>query len=80
MMNLTYTTKNPHGLTRDMLIDEMLNKRALLEDVGHDRGLEDDLTIELYKMNERGESYATMVEYKNLYENAEREKWFGFEM
>jgi hypothetical protein len=26
MMNLNYTTKNPHGLTRDLLIEEMLRK------------------------------------------------------
>ena len=80
MKNLTYATKNPHGLTRDMLIDEMLDKQYLLNEVGRNRGLEDELTIELYKMNERGESYATMLEYKRLYENAERKEWFGFEM
>ena len=77
---MTYTTKNPHGLTRDLLIEKMLLKAELLDEVGHDRGLEDDLTIELYRMNERGETYATMLDYKRTYENAEANEWFGFEM
>ena len=77
---MMHTTKNPHGLTRDLLIEEMLLKAELLDEVGHDRGLEDDLTIELYHMNERGETYATMLDCKNTYENAEANEWFGFEM
>ena len=77
---MKYSTKNPHGLTRDLLIEEMLLKVELLDEVGHDRGLEDDLTIELYRMKERGETYATMLDYKRTYENAEANEWFGFEM
>ena len=77
---MKYTTKNPHGLTRDLLIEEMLLKAKLLDEVGHDRGLEDDLTIELYHMRERGETYTTMRDYRNAYENAEANEWFGFEM
>lgn len=77
---MKYNTKNPHGLTRDLLIEEMLLKAELLDEVGHDRGLEDDLTIELYRMKERGETYATMLDYRHTYENAEANEWFGFEM
>lgn len=80
MMNLNYTTKNPHGLMRELLIEDMIDKQYLLGQVGRDRGLEDELTIELYRMDERGETYAAMMEYKRLYEAAEREGWFGFEI
>lgn len=70
--------KNLHGYARDLAIDEQLNKLALLEEVGQNRGLEDPMVVELYRMNERGEDYATMVSYKTLYEGAEAEDWFGF--
>lgn len=61
-------------------MNEMAKKEALLNEVVTNRGFEDALTIELFRMKERGESYAMMVEYKNLYEGAESEDWFGFEM
>lgn len=80
MKNLNYSTKNPHGLTRDLLIEEMLDKQNLLNEVIRNRGFEDELTIELHHMNSRGETYLMMVEYKRLYEAAERDEWFGFEM
>lgn len=31
-MTYTYTTKNPHGRVRDLLIDEMLDKLAREEE------------------------------------------------
>lgn len=72
--------KNLHGYAREIAINEMMDKEALLNETVTNRGFEDELTIELFRMKERGETYAMMVEYKKLYENAEAEEWFGFEM
>lgn len=79
MMNLTYTTKNPHGLTREMLIDEMLNKRALLDIAAHEQGLENNSTIELFKMNENGENYITMKKFYDTVKAASYFEFFGFD-
>lgn len=69
--------KNLHGYAREIAIDEMLNKLELLEKAGHEWGLEDDSTVELYKMNERGESYVAMKKFYNLV-NAAMTEEFGF--
>lgn len=71
--------KNLHGYAREITIDEMLNKAELLEQAGREWGLEDDSTIELYRMNERGESYKIMLEFYKLV-NASLLEDFGFEM
>ena len=52
--------KNLHGYARELAIDEQLNKLDLLDKAGREWGLEDVATIELYKMNENGETYAMM--------------------
>jgi len=70
--------KNLHGYARELAIDEMLNKAELLEKAGREWGLEDDSTIELYRMNERGESYKTMMEFYKLVNASMAEDW-GFE-
>lgn len=51
----------------------------LLNEVVTSRGMEDELTIELFRMKDRGESYEMIKEYKKLYEGAEKEDWFGFD-
>lgn len=58
----------------------MKNIEILLNETITARGFEDELTIELFRMKERNESYETIVEYKKLYESAEEEDWFGFEI
>jgi hypothetical protein len=71
--------KNLHGITREIAIDEMPNKKELLEKAGREWGLEDVATIELYKMNENGETYVMMKKYYNLYNAAMVEGFFGFD-
>ena len=70
--------KNLHGYARELAIDEMLNKAELLEKAGKEWGLEDDSTIELYRMNERGETYKTMHNFYNLVNATMAEDYFGF--
>lgn len=55
--------KNLHGYARELAIDEMLNKLDLLEQAGKEWGLEDPCTIELYRMNENGKDYTTMLNF-----------------
>lgn len=74
---MKYTTKNPHGLTRDMLIEEQLNKQELLDKATHEWGLEDDGTIELYLMT-KSCTYRDMVTYYNL-RNEAMASDFGFD-
>ena len=71
--------KNLHGYAREIAIDEQLNKAELLEKAGREWGLEDVATVELYKMNENGETYAMMKKYYDLY-NAAMAEDFGFEI
>lgn len=72
--------KNLHGYARELAIDEQLNKLALLDKAGREWGLEDVATIELYKMNENGETYVMMKKYYDLYNAAMAEDFFGFEI
>lgn len=72
--------KNLHGYARELAIDEQLNKAELLDKAGKEWGLEDVGTIELYKMNENGETYAMMKKYYDLYNAAMAEDFFGFEI
>ena len=58
--------KNLHGYARELAIDEMLDKLDLLGNAGQEWGLEDDSTIELYRMNARGESYKIMHAFYKL--------------
>lgn len=69
--------KNLHGIAREIAIDEMLNKLDLLEKAGKSWGLEDPSTVEIYKMNENGETYAVMLRFYNLV-NASMVEDFGF--
>lgn len=48
--------------------------KSLLNEVVTTRGFEDALTIELFRMAERGESYEALVTYKNQYEAGELEE------
>lgn len=41
----------------------MVNKLYLLKQAGKVWGLEDPATIELYRMNENGEDYTTMLNF-----------------
>lgn len=68
--------KNLHGIAREIAIDEMLDKKALLEKAGKEWGLEDDGTIELYLM-EVNHTYREMLNYYNL-RNAAIAEDFGF--
>ena len=70
--------KNLHGYARELAIDEQLNKMELLEKAGREWGLEDVATVELYKMNENGETYIMMKKYYDLYNAAMAEGFFGF--
>lgn len=72
--------KKLHGIAREMAIDEMLNKEALLDEMVKTYGFEAVETIELFRMEERGESYAMMLTYKKLVDGAAAENWFGFEI
>lgn len=58
--------KNLHGYARERAIDEMINKLDLLEQADKEWGLEDLSTIELYRMNENGEDYVTMLNFLYL--------------
>ena len=71
--------KNLHGIAREMLIDEMLNKRALLDIAAREWGLEDNSTIELFKMNENGEDYITMKKFYDTVKVASYFEFFGFD-
>ena len=68
--------KNLHGYAREIAIDEMINKKELLEKAGREWGLEDDGTIELYLM-EKNHTYREMLNYYNL-RNAALVQDFGF--
>lgn len=72
--------KNPHGIARELMINEQIDKKALLDAMVQTYGFEDAATIELFQMNERGESYAMMLAYKKLVDGAAAEGWFGFEV
>lgn len=72
--------KNLHGYARELAIDEQLNKRELLDTACTSWGLEDVATIELFKMNENGETYVMMKKYFDLYNAAMAEDFFGFEI
>lgn len=48
--------------------------KNLLNEVVTARGFEDALTVELFRMAERGESYEALVAYKNRYEAGELEE------
>lgn len=48
--------------------------KNLLNEVVTTRGFEDALTVELFQMAERGESYEALVAYKNQYEAGELEE------
>ena len=48
--------------------------KSLLNEVVTTRGFEDALTVELFRMAERGESYEALVAYKNQYEAVELEE------
>jgi len=71
--------KNLHGYARDLAIDEQLNKKELLDKAGKEWGLENVATVELYKMNENGDTYVMMKKYYDLY-NAAMAEDFGFEI
>ena len=58
--------KNPHGIAREMLIDEMLNKAALVDKAVAEWGLEYDGTVTLATMAQNGTSYAVMVRFYNV--------------
>ena len=64
--------KNLNVNTYKAAIDELLNK------AGREWGLEDDSTIELYAMSERGESYDAMKKFYDLTNEAMAED-FGFD-
>lgn len=68
--------KNLHGIAREIAIDEMLDKKALLEKAGHEWGLEGDGTVELYLMEVK-HTYREMLNYYNL-RNAAIAEDFGF--
>lgn len=70
--------KNLHGYAREIATNEMIDKMELLEKAGREWGLEDDSTVELYKMNENGETYAMMKKYYDLV-NAAMAEDFGFD-
>ena len=69
--------KNLHGYAREIAIDDQINKLDLLDKAGKEWGLEDDSTIELYRMKDRGETYAMMMKFYKLV-NATMEEDFGF--
>ena len=58
--------KNLHGYAREIAIDEMVNKEALLERAGTEWGLEDDHTIALYAMKSTS-TYAEMLNAYKVY-------------
>ena len=68
--------KNLHGIAREIAINEQLDKLALLDKVAHEWGLEDNGTIELHIMA-KSCSYADMLAYYKLYNEAMAEDW-GF--
>ena len=68
--------KYPHGLARDILIDEQINKLDLLDEAVHNLGFENETTIELFRMKENGKSYIAMWKF---YNEAMREE-FEFEI
>lgn len=70
--------KNVHGLAREIMIDEILNKMELLERAGSEWGLEDESTVELYKMKDNGASYTDMLAFYHLVNEAMAEDW-GFD-
>lgn len=69
--------KNLHGAAREAAINAQIDKLELLDKAGKAWGLEDDSTVELYRMNERGESYKTMLEFYKLVNASMTEDW-GF--
>lgn len=70
------TMKNLHGLARELAIDEAINKKALIEKATENWGLEDAGTIELYLMEDHGESYVAMKRYYDRY-RASMAEYFG---
>ena len=68
--------KNLHGAAREAAINAQIDKLELLDKAGKAWGLEDDSTIELYRMKERGESYATMLAFYNLVNASIEDNWF----
>lgn len=70
--------KNVYERTRELAIDEQINKLNLLDKAAHEWGLEDLGTIELHTM-QKSCSYAEMLAFYNLY-NTAMENDFGFEV
>lgn len=55
-----------HGIAREIAIDEQIAQYELLNSATREWGLEDDCTVELYKMKERGENYKAMKKFYEL--------------
>lgn len=70
--------KSLHGYARELAIYDQVDKLDLLERATKKWGHEDINTIELYRMNERGESYATMLMFYKMVEACMVEEWYGF--
>lgn len=70
--------KKLHGYARELAIDEMLDKQALLDKAGQEWGLEDDGTVELYMMAKHC-TYRDMLAYYRLRNEAMATDW-GFEI
>ena len=54
--------KNLHGIAREVAIDEMLNRKALLDKAAREWGFEYEGTIKLYEM-EQTSTYKEMMAY-----------------
>lgn len=70
--------KNLYDIILGTAIDETINKMELLNKARCEWGLEDVSTVELYKMNENGETYMMMKKYYDLVSAAMVED-FGFD-
>ena len=58
---------------------KMLKVEEILNMVATQWGLEDEGTVEMFRMAERGATAEEMMEYKTLREGAMTEEWFGFD-
>ena len=58
---------NLHGYARELAIDEMIDKRALIDKACHQWGLEDEGTIQLCLMDAKGVDYKSMLAYFRMH-------------